>query len=536
MTKTRCFVTTFLKATLRTLRKKVLVGCLLTLIFGAAVLHHWISNTSSVVNVQQRLDSSMEKLRHSGAQHLDNVSYNLKQATARNGCVCEGEKRGVNMPFADLLFPVVSAEDLKLAFEASKLQGVQERRKAEFQNFRKRAQSAADVLIVAEANSPLQYPTQGVEVRPKTSIVIPGLGLKHKSRSLYLVILSASMGTFSISNVVDKVQVTGNGQMQMNISSRLLPALNRQLGFIMYTNTIFHPNTADIVHYSTDGFQAAFTVKIRHEVPPKLYDPGPGDEYNISALVTIATKTFLRYDKLQDLIESIRQFYPTISIIIADDSEHPKPVTGPYIEHYIMPFRKGWFAGRNLAISQVTTKYVLWADDDFIFTDKTRLEKMVKILESTTLDLVGGAVREVTGYTATYRHTISTEDGGEEGDCLHMRQGFHHVIEGFPNCVVADAVINFFMARTEKIRQVGFDPRLARVGHLEFFVDGLGTMHVGSCDDVIVSHASKIKGMLPFGQSKTDQAYSKFRYPAPSNLQNSLFYFKNHFKCKTSNS
>lgn len=63
-------------------------------------------------------------------------------------------------------------------------------------------------------------------------------------------------------------------------------------------------------------------------------------EYNISALVTIATKTFLRYDKLKDLIDSIRQYYPTVTIVIADDNERPQPVTGPHIEHYIMPFGK----------------------------------------------------------------------------------------------------------------------------------------------------------------------------------------------------
>lgn len=63
-------------------------------------------------------------------------------------------------------------------------------------------------------------------------------------------------------------------------------------------------------------------------------------EYNISALVTIATKTFLRYDKLKDLITSIRKYYPTVTIVIADDSEHPEPVRGPHIDHYIMPFGK----------------------------------------------------------------------------------------------------------------------------------------------------------------------------------------------------
>ena len=79
---------------------------------------------------------------------------------------------------------------------------------------------------------------------------------------------------------------------------------------------------------------------------------------------------------------------------------------------------------------------------------------------------VGGAVREATGYTATYRQTISIEPGEEEGDCLHMRRGFHHAIQGFPNCVVTDGVINFFLARTDKVQQVGFDPRLTRVAHL----------------------------------------------------------------------
>lgn len=49
---------------------------------------------------------------------------------------------------------------------------------------------------------------------------------------------------------------------------------------------------------------------------------------------------------------------------------------------------QGWFAGRNLAVSQVTTKYVLWVDDDFLFTANTKLEKMVDILEKTSLDLV----------------------------------------------------------------------------------------------------------------------------------------------------
>ncbi|MGH0185959.1 UNVERIFIED_CONTAM: hypothetical protein FKN15_019743 [Acipenser sinensis] len=200
-----------------------------------------------------------------------------------------------------------------------------------------------------------------------------------------------------------------------------------------------------------------------------------------------------------------------------------------------MPFGKGWFAGRNLAISQVTTKYVLWVDDDFIFTANTKVEKLVDVLEKTSLDLVGGAVREVTGYTATFRQKISVESGGEEGDCIHFRKGYHHDIQGFPNCVITDGVINFFLARTNKVQQVGFDPSLARAAHLEFFMDGLGKLHVGSCSDVIVGHASKIK--LPWTKTESEKTYAKFRYPSSSDndvkAKHTFFYFKNRLKCMT---
>ncbi|KAL1272654.1 hypothetical protein QQF64_028516, partial [Cirrhinus molitorella] len=461
---------------MRSLRKTVLLALVASVVLVLAVLHSWPTRVYSTVDVRYRPGPGAERLLEERLPEPDpstsTIPYRVRESVARllarNGCVCEGESRGVNLPFAQLLFPRVSAHPLHTAFQASQLHEMKKRRAKEYQSFQMRSQTPADLLIVAEANNPLQYPTQGVEVRPLKTILIPGLALKELPRDVYTLNFSASLGTFNVAAEVEGVKVRGDGEMHMTLSSSLLSSLNRQLQFITYTNTLFHPSTADTVQLDTEGHQALFTIKIRHGVTPKLYNTGTDadKEYNISALVTIATKTFLRYDKLQNLIDSIRQYYPTVTIVIADDSEHPKTVSGPYIEHYIMPFGKGWFAGRNLAVSQVTTKYVLWVDDDFIFTANTKLEKLVDVLEKTTLDLVGGAVREATGYTATYRQTISIEAGEEDGDCLHMRRGFHHIIQGFPHCVVTDGVINFFLARTDKVQQVGFDPRLARVAHL----------------------------------------------------------------------
>ncbi|XP_059924446.1 beta-1,4 N-acetylgalactosaminyltransferase 1 [Gadus macrocephalus] len=529
---------------MRSLRKTVLLAFLASVVLVLALLHSWPTRSYATVDVSQRpgSDKHLEDRLPDADPRSGDIPYRVREGVAsllaRNGCVCEGKSAAVNLPFSQLLFPRVSASALHTAFQASELEALKERRAKEYHSFQTRTQSPADALLIAEANSPLQYPTQGVAVRPLRTILIPGLALHDIHKENYSLNITATLGTLNVAAEVEGVKVKGDGEMHMTLSSSLLPSLNRQLQFVSYTNTLFHPSTADALQLQTEGHQAAFIIKIGHGATPKLYNTGPKGEYNISALVTIATKTFLRYDKLQDLIDSVRKYYPTVTIAIADDSEHPQTVSGPYIEHYIMPFGKGWFAGRNLAVSQVTTKYVLWVDDDFIFSSSTKLEKLVDVLERTTLDLVGGAVREATGYTSTYRQTISIEPGQQEGDCLHMRRGFHHAIAGFPGCVVTDGVINFFLARTEKVQQVGFDPRLARVAHLEFFIDGLGSLHVGSCDDVIVNHATKIK--LPWvGQSESDKTYAKFRYPPASSdaahTKNGLLFFKNRLQCMTHN-
>ncbi|XP_015233467.1 PREDICTED: beta-1,4 N-acetylgalactosaminyltransferase 1-like isoform X2 [Cyprinodon variegatus] len=522
--------------------------CKWVLVLGlllGTLFHFWGPSSNLEEDLRPRRGSAIQALLSGKIYHImsdySEIPYKVKENVARelaqNTCICLAGEETFHLPFSDLLFPRVWAHNLQHAFLETRPDpdNVKNHRAEEYHHFQKRSYSPVDMLIIAEANNPLQYPTQGLEVQPLKTVIIPGLGLRQEDRGNYMVNLTATLGVFDIAATVDGVSVKGVGEKHISLSSLVQAALNRQLQFVTYTNTVFHPKTADSIQFETEGHQSFFTIKVGHRVVPKLYNSGQSEGYNITSLVTIATKTFLRYDKLKDLIDSIRQFYPTVTIVIADDNEHPQPVTGPHIEQYIMPFGKGWFAGRNLAVSQVSTKYVLWVDDDFIFTANTQLEKMVDILEKTTLDLVGGAVREVTGYTATYRHKISVEEGGEDGNCLHIRNGYHHVIKGYPNCVVADAVINFFMAQTDKIRQVGFDPRLSRSAHLEFFIDALGILHIGSCSDVIVNHASKIK--LPWTKTEAQKTYEKFRYSSNSannDLHNEVFYFKNRFKCMTS--
>ncbi|XP_062931996.1 beta-1,4 N-acetylgalactosaminyltransferase 1 isoform X1 [Cynocephalus volans] len=502
---------------------------------------------------------------------------------AQNNCSCESSGGGLPLPFQRQ----VRAIDLTKAFDPEELRAASATREQEFQAFLLRSQSPADQLLIAPANSPLQYPLQGVEVQPLRSILVPGLSLQAASgQEIYQVNLTASLGTWDVAGEVTGVTLTGEGQPDLTLVSPGLDQLNRQLQLVTYSSRSYQANTVDTVRFSTEGHEAAFTIRIRHPPNPRLYPPGSlpqGAQYNISALVTIATKTFLRYDRLRALIASIRRFYPTVTVVIADDSDKPERVSGPHVEHYLMPFGKlpsiqkhskvwreahavgrgpgrerkvafghvlylqllhphtlvpqGWFAGRNLAVSQVTTKYVLWVDDDFVFTARTRLERLVDVLERTPLDLVGGAVREISGFATTYRQMLTVEPGAPGlGNCLRQRRGFHHELVGFPGCVVTDGVVNFFLARTDKVREVGFDPRLSRVAHLEFFLDGLGSLRVGSCSDVVVDHASKLK--LPWASRDAGaETYARYRYPGSLDesqvAKHRLLFFKHRLQCMT---
>ncbi|XP_063759914.1 beta-1,4 N-acetylgalactosaminyltransferase 2-like [Eleginops maclovinus] len=394
------------------------------------------------------------------------------------------------------------------------------RRAKEFQQHRARTESVLSSLLYAPCNSPLQYPIQGFRVRPMTSTLIPGLALHAEQRSSYTVSLNVSKGVLGTVIPAKGAQVQGNGESRLMMESSSLETLNELLGNVSYTSSAYHIHTGDLASFQFEDHEAVFPVTIKQPQPPVLYDMGT----DINSQVTITTKTFLRYPELQRLLSSIRQFYKDIEVIIADDSFDPKKITGAHIQHYIMPPAQGWFAGRNLAVSQVTTKYFLWVDDDFLFTESTKIEEMVKVMEANPdLDVLGGSVGGLQFY-----FSLLYEEGEEmEGGCMQRkyRERFHS-LPGYPQCSLVNGVVNFFLARTDAVQRVGFDPKLKRVAHSEFFMDGLGSLMVATCDHVSIGHQK-------IANDKNTLHYSGFRHPPKSDEDSKLqlHFFKNHLKC-----
>lgn len=123
---------------------------------------------------------------------------------------------------------------------------------------------------------------------------------------------------------------------------------------------------------------------------------------NLLESTAIIVKSFQRHAALLRFVQSVREFYPRIPIHVADDSfenirgtnsiaDQVKQIPG--VHWHAMPFDSGLPAGRNLAISQANTKYVVLCDDDFVFTAETDLSAILLPLVQCNIDLCGGLVR-----------------------------------------------------------------------------------------------------------------------------------------------
>lgn len=180
--------------------------------------------------------------------------------------------------------------------------------------------------------------------------------------------------------------------------------------------------------------------------------------------VTAIVKTFLRDEYLEVCLKSLRETYPKIRILVADDGRltHAKTaMVHRYAnEYYKMPFDSGIPKGRNFLIDKVKTKYVLIGDDDFKYDPQTGVEKMVDTLEQRTdIDIVGGRVRE--------KGEVKNYQGSFYDDPTHLR-----FVPITSDCVVTcDFVFNFFLARTRRIRDVGWDENIyVAYEHSDFFL------------------------------------------------------------------
>lgn len=204
---------------------------------------------------------------------------------------------------------------------------------------------------------------------------------------------------------------------------------------------------------------------------------------------TLIVKTFERPQCLNRLLESIRWFYPDIKIIIADDSKDIKPILKRNICHVLLPFDSGASYGRNEALKRVETPYVVTLDDDFIFTEKTKLDIWLKILENSNIDLISGNVEN-----ARYEACFKIENHILE--FIKDNKGYEY------NLPLYDITLQFWCARAKGIKEFGgWDADFKTIDHSVFFLRALNKIKIAYCNEVSVNH-----------YQERNISYDKFRH------------------------
>jgi len=194
----------------------------------------------------------------------------------------------------------------------------------------------------------------------------------------------------------------------------------------------------------------------------------------VASRVTILIKTFQRPRTVNAAIASIRRFYPTVPIIVADDSGEPTPIGDNSVVVHRLPFDSGVSKGRNFLFSQVRTKYFLMSDDDNLFTRHTRLERMIDLLEAADFDILGCLVVEGTSWLRgpkTSRRQIIDFQMDLELKNGVLRYSEPELAYNRRRAIRCDLVHQFFLARTEVVRAAGgWDERLKTADHTDFFL------------------------------------------------------------------
>lgn len=198
--------------------------------------------------------------------------------------------------------------------------------------------------------------------------------------------------------------------------------------------------------------------------------------------ITAVIKTFERSNKLYSLLDSIKKYYPKMKIIIVDDSQEDKNIVQENIKYFKLPFDIGLSAGRNFAINNIDTEYFLLLDDDYLFNEETKIETFYNILENTNLDLVGGDVRYLNGRMMQYDGILYLDNKR----ILHCKKDYYQIKNDYKVC---DIVLNFFLARTKVIKEIGgWDERLKLAEHTAFFWKHKGKIKVAYTNKVLILH------------------------------------------------
>lgn len=202
-------------------------------------------------------------------------------------------------------------------------------------------------------------------------------------------------------------------------------------------------------------------------------------------MITLAITHFDRPNHLKRCLDSIRRFYPDIPIMVGDNSVKERPTVPDDVTLIHAEPDAGLSATRNLLVQNCKTKYILIMEEDFIFTEETRIEKFQDVLNE-GVDLVAGCLEEISGVRFGSFHFVKRQDGKLQTVSKHGPYSYTAKGTLWQRC---DFTWNFFLTTTELLKKYPW-PDHMKVGdeHITWFTSLGPEVKIAHTPQVIVVH------------------------------------------------
>ncbi len=230
--------------------------------------------------------------------------------------------------------------------------------------------------------------------------------------------------------------------------------------------------------------------------------------------VTFMYKSFERKRLAKQLYKNIQHYYPGAKVIIADDSRKPLHIKGEYVTVINLPFNSGLSYGLNQALKEVKTPYLVKLDDDILLTRKTDIHNQLKFLEENrNADLIGF------GWISAPNCKPPLNNAS---NYFNIKYNKKLIIPHLTNLDKKHIVVfksqNTYIARTDKVRAVGWDDNIRMIDHNEFFYRAAGVIISVLAPDTVLFHRHN-----PF-----DKNYMKYR----SDISDDLEYIRKKYSIR----
>lgn len=234
----------------------------------------------------------------------------------------------------------------------------------------------------------------------------------------------------------------------------------------------------DSEYHQQYGIENPLYLKRRSKPPAKSQEKIKG-----RGVIAIGIKTFMRDGALWRAIKSIEDNAKLpYRLYIADDGRISPEKEYKYreLEHqghrvFRMPFGAGISMGRNKIVSEAQEKLVFIMDDDLAFISSATMSQMMAVLnDDPDIGIAAGVLKNETthdyfgnrGYARGVNFEIKNGllfRDTSNGEIQETKEGVRYVM--------ADQVVNFFLARKEMFNDIQWDNRIkVEYEHMDFFL------------------------------------------------------------------